>query len=673
MKKTNILCLVALLFGYSMAANNPSNKIKVYDNLLELNSTQTPKRLNQVDETVANENVSDVKVQVTILEDNQTRDIRFVAALDSLDYSEVGFEITINKSESESKTITKSLEIAYTGIVIDNEVYSTKEIFGAEYNYMIAYEISDVPSYSYDYKYSAVAYVVNNENKVVSTNAKNITVGDLAFEDMISHATKFNLTEANGYNGNWMTIGWNENEINISNANFDFKKNVYYRFTLNDGTVLYFDKGNETCHQNGATDNIFGLNCQFDNLNTSEKFKKIEVILNDNGSLYYGYVDYVNLETLENINIDENYVITFDELENANSYTVRIYNDNYTNEATEVKSGDKLSVTTLENGTYNIEITAIGKFGYSNSVTTVENAFTIEQTQEILNAPVGAYTFDFDRLGRGVAWETPVKITWSDDKYAATNDNSISEFGFYINGAKQSNIGSTGGFENKYYDTYYGIFYSSGAFYDTTATTTYSLRFYITTNSGQVYYVNHNFFVKEIEGSADLNFIQEGTDEYATIANAKLIYFLDNEIDETKAIDKSNMTAKAIYSDGTEKDTSANLAIDNVSDYRKTRWESQFEDDVTLYIDLGDTYKLNKISFLWEGAYTKDFDILVSTDDLEYNVYASIKNATFYDGQYTSSLKTSGNEMEARYVKIHCKTRATQWGNSIYDILFFEA
>ena len=131
------------------------------------------------------------------------------------------------------------------------------------------------------------------------------------------------------------------------------------------------------------------------------------------------------------------------------------------------------------------------------------------------------------------------------------------------------------------------------------------------------------------------------------------------------------MTASAIYSDGTEKDSSANFAIDeNTTD---SRWESTHEDDVTLFIDLGDTYKLNKISFMWEGAYAKDFDILVSTDNDTYDVYASITDAKFYNGQYASSFKTSGNEMEARYVKIHCKTRATQWGNSIYDILFFEA
>lgn len=670
MKKTNILCLVALLFGYSMATNEKPNKIEVYDNLFELNSNNTPKKLNLLDETNSKSNVSDVKVQVTVLEDNQTRDIRFVAALDSLNYAEVGFEITVNKSESESKNITKALEIAYTGIVINDEVYSVEEIFGEEYNYMIAYEISDVPSYSYDYTYSAVAYVLNEEEKVTSTNTKDITISELAYEDMISNATSFELVSANSYNGNWLSIGWEENAISVSNENFDFTKNVYYRFTLSNNTVLYYDKGNETCHQNGATNNIFGLNCQFDNLDTSESFKKIEVILNDNGNLYYGYKDFAMLEKLQNVKISEDYIITFDELENASSYTIRIYNDTYSSHETNINSGDELLVKTLATGTYNIEITAHGEFGYTNSVTTIENAFSIEVAQEILNAPTGAYTFDFDRTNRGVAWETPVKITWSDDKYAATNDHAISEFGFYIENNKQSDISTIDGFDNKYYDSYYGIYYSSGAFYDTTATTTYSLRFYITTDSGQVYYVNHNFYVNSIEGSSDLNFIQEGSNEYDEITLARYTYFLDSSLDKSKAIDRSKMTAKAIYSDGTEKDASAGLAIDNDI---ATRWESQFEDNVTLFIDLGDTYNLSKISFLWEGAYTKDFDILVSTDNEIYDVYASITNAQYYAGQYVSSYKTSGNEMEAKYVKIHCKTRATQWGNSIFDILFFEA
>lgn len=671
MKKTNFLCLTALLFGVSINVNTTKSNIEVYDNLYELNSKTSPRKVNNINDDEALLNVSDVKVQTTVLEENQTRDMRFVAAIDSLDYLEIGFEITAKKSETEYKTVTKAVEIAYTGIVVNEEVKTTQEVFGSTYKYMIAYEISDIPSYSYGYTYSAVAYVKTQTETVSSTNTKNVTISEMAFDDMINNASKsFELTVANGYNGNWLSLGWSEDSSSIPNTDFDFTKNVYYRLTLNDNSVLYFDKGNSTCHQNGATDNIFGVNCQFEGINTEEGFKKVEVILNNNGELNYGYKEFSSLSQLSNVSVDENFILTFDELENAASYTVRIYNDSYYGQETIINSGDKLAVNTLAVGSYNIDITAIGKFGYSNSVTTIENAFEIENVQEILNAPVGAYTFDFDRTNRGVAWETPVKINWTDEKYAATSDGAISEFGFYVENIKKNSLGESNGFNNAYYDTYYGIYYFSGEFYDTTASTSYSLRFYITTNSGQIYYVNHHFYVQSIEGSNDLYFIQEGTDEYNTIINSKNVYYLDSEIDTSKAIDNTNMIASSIYSDGTSKDTSAQLAVDGNTG---SRWESTQEDDVTLLIDLGATYNLSKISIMWEAAYASEFEILVSTDNVDYEVFASITNAPNYAGQYASSLKTSGNEMEARYVKIHCKTRATGYGNSIWEVLFFEA
>lgn len=671
-----ISCLMALLFTTSINSSyTDDSKIKVYDNLYELGSTMTPKRVNEEDTSVAQLNVSDVKVQVTTLEENQTRDMRFVAAIDSLDYTEVGFEITLIKSETETKTITQKVEVAYTGMIVDGEVNSTATLFGSTYNYMIAFEVTDIPAVSYGYTYSAVAYVKTATNEAKSSTPKDISISNIAFDDMINAATKsFTLTKVEGYNSNWLSLGWAESSTNISNVDFDFTKNVYYRLTLNDGTILYFDKGNSTCYQDGATENIFGVNCQFEGLNTEEGFKKVEVILNNNGELNYGYIEFFALSQLTNLNVSEDYILTFDTLENASSYTVRIYNDSYSGNEMTINSGDKLTVTTLAEGTYNIDVTAIGSFGYSNSVTTLENAFTIETTQEILDAPVGAYTFDFDRTGRGIEWETPVKITWSDEKYAATlKTSTISDFGFYVNQNKQSDLGAIDGFENKYYDDgeYYGIYFTTnGIHWDNTATTVYSLRFYITTDSGQVYYVNHHFYVNAIVDSSDLNFIQEGTTEYDDIINASYKYYLDTEMDISKAINNSKMSASSIYSDGTQKDSNSGLAIDGDTG---TRWESATEDDVTLVIDLGDTYTLNKISIMWEPAYAKNFDILVSTNGEEYETYASITDAPNFAGQYASSFKPEGSEMQARYVKIHCKERATTYGNSIWEILFFAA
>ena len=134
-------------------------------------------------------------------------------------------------------------------------------------------------------------------------------------------------------------------------------------------------------------------------------------------------------------------------------------------------------------------------------------------------------------------------------------------------------------------------------------------------------------------------------------------------IDELSLIDlsniktKFNMKAKASTEEKSE--FSAHKAIDgNMS----TRWSSIFADNQWLELDIGSIQEFVGIDIIWETAYAKKYDILISKNGLEWNKVFSIKNS---DGG-TDSIYFGKHS--ARYIKIDAKKRATEWGNSILEI-----
>lgn len=100
-----------------------------------------------------------------------------------------------------------------------------------------------------------------------------------------------------------------------------------------------------------------------------------------------------------------------------------------------------------------------------------------------------------------------------------------------------------------------------------------------------------------------------------------------------------------------------------------TRWSSEYADNQYLIIDLGEKKNVGAVTILFETAYTKDFDVLVSPDDGEYTVVASMTD--FVGGDKAKATLTF-NTVEARYVKLDLKKRATDWGNSIYELCIYE-
>ena len=91
-----------------------------------------------------------------------------------------------------------------------------------------------------------------------------------------------------------------------------------------------------------------------------------------------------------------------------------------------------------------------------------------------------------------------------------------------------------------------------------------------------------------------------------------------------------------------------------------TRWSSLHTDDQWIYVDLGNTYTINRVYLLWETAYGKEYKIQVSNDATSWT---DIFHETNSDGG-ADNIALSG---KGRYIKMLGIDRNTQWGYSLYE------
>jgi hypothetical protein len=96
-----------------------------------------------------------------------------------------------------------------------------------------------------------------------------------------------------------------------------------------------------------------------------------------------------------------------------------------------------------------------------------------------------------------------------------------------------------------------------------------------------------------------------------------------------------------------------------------TRWESTYSDPQWLYVDLGNTYTIDRVRITWETALGKDYQIQVSDNATDWTTARSITNNAALVNDY-SGLSASG-----RYVRIYGTARGTMWGYSIYNLEVF--
>lgn len=117
---------------------------------------------------------------------------------------------------------------------------------------------------------------------------------------------------------------------------------------------------------------------------------------------------------------------------------------------------------------------------------------------------------------------------------------------------------------------------------------------------------------------------------------------------------------KTVQSSGTESEAfSASNLVDNNTG---TRYASNFADDAWFVVDLNNTYTINQVILNWEAAYGKQYEILVSTDGVNYN--SVIKQSNGAGGVETWNI----DNVKARYVKFQGVERSLPYGYSLWDI-----
>lgn len=117
----------------------------------------------------------------------------------------------------------------------------------------------------------------------------------------------------------------------------------------------------------------------------------------------------------------------------------------------------------------------------------------------------------------------------------------------------------------------------------------------------------------------------------------------------------SSITASSIETEA----RAASYVFDNNT---QTRWSSRFSDPQWLEMDLGEIKDMVGMTLYWETAYGKSYDISISPDKKEWSkVYSTTEGDGEIDDIYFGRKK-------ARYIKILCKERATQWGYSLWEI-----
>jgi len=123
---------------------------------------------------------------------------------------------------------------------------------------------------------------------------------------------------------------------------------------------------------------------------------------------------------------------------------------------------------------------------------------------------------------------------------------------------------------------------------------------------------------------------------------------------------------KPVEYTGGIQDNSADLAASNITDgILSSRWASPYgQDNKVLTIDLEEISQISEINILWEAAYASAFTVELSIDKANWTQVYSGPGAV--GGQ-----SIPVNNIPARFVKINCISRVTQWGFSIYEVMVY--
>ncbi|MRW91855.1 c-type cytochrome [Duganella sp. FT80W] len=131
-------------------------------------------------------------------------------------------------------------------------------------------------------------------------------------------------------------------------------------------------------------------------------------------------------------------------------------------------------------------------------------------------------------------------------------------------------------------------------------------------------------------------------------------------VDPTKpgvAIKPVTATSSALENPG----NSATNAIDGST---TTRWASAFEDGAWIQFDFGAKTQVGYMKLLWENAYAKQYNLLVSDDGQAWTQIRSVSNGLGGTEEFFNL------GVNARYIRLQGVARATQYGYSLFEVSF---
>jgi CxxC motif-containing protein (DUF1111 family) len=116
-------------------------------------------------------------------------------------------------------------------------------------------------------------------------------------------------------------------------------------------------------------------------------------------------------------------------------------------------------------------------------------------------------------------------------------------------------------------------------------------------------------------------------------------------------------TSSAVENQG----TSASQVLDGQTN---TRWASAFEDNAWIQFDFGARTQVGYMKLVWENAYGKQYNLMVSDDGENWSLLRAVTNG--HGG--TEEFFNLG--VNARYIRLQGVQRATQYGYSLYEVEF---
>jgi hypothetical protein len=105
--------------------------------------------------------------------------------------------------------------------------------------------------------------------------------------------------------------------------------------------------------------------------------------------------------------------------------------------------------------------------------------------------------------------------------------------------------------------------------------------------------------------------------------------------------------------------TPGSAAVDGVG---TSRWSSAFADPQWIYVDLGQTYSVNRVKITWEAAYGRDYLVQIGSSTSNWTTLKTVAGNTTLVNDHTGLSGTG------QYIRIYGTARGTVYGYSIFEL-----